>query len=45
VLNVSPSVAFYRDILGMREVGRCGDFMAFFSATASAVVSVEPREL
>jgi catechol 2,3-dioxygenase len=36
VLNVSdldPAVGFYRDILGLREVGRYGGNMVFFSAT------------
>jgi catechol 2,3-dioxygenase len=50
VLNVrhlETSVAFYCDILGMREVGRFGKRMAFFSATGEnhhdlAVVEIGP---
>jgi catechol 2,3-dioxygenase len=30
--SLGPAVAFYRDVLGLREVGRLGD-MVFFSAT------------
>lgn len=31
VSNLERSAAFYRDVLGMREVARHGDAMAFFS--------------
>lgn len=38
VLNVSSltkSVPFYRDVIGLREVGRYGETMVFFSATGA----------
>lgn len=33
VRSLARSVPFYRDVLGLREVGRLDDRMAFFSAT------------
>jgi catechol 2,3-dioxygenase len=33
VRSLERSVAFYRDVLGLREVGRLGDRMVFFTAT------------
>ncbi|HEV8259506.1 MAG TPA: VOC family protein [Burkholderiales bacterium] len=53
VLNVRDlerSVAFYRDVLGLREVGRYRGNMAFFSATGEnhhdlAVLAIGPDAL
>jgi catechol 2,3-dioxygenase-like lactoylglutathione lyase family enzyme len=35
VRRLQPSVAFYRDVLGVREAGRFGDTMVFFSSTSA----------
>ena len=47
VRNLERSVAFYRDVLGLREVGRYRGCMAFFSATGEnhhdlAVLEIGP---